>query len=352
MIAANQTHVFLGAPAIIASEPMQRMLALAERVARSDATVLITGESGSGKEMIARAVHYYSHRSHKPWVDLNCAALPENLLESELFGYEKGAFSGADTTKPGLFELAHQGTIFLDEIGELDPRVQVKLLRVLDGAPYYRLGGVKKVSADVRVVAATNVDLEQAVDQGRFRRDLFHRLCQFTLQVPPLRQRLDDVSALAVYFLGQSYPGMRFSMAALEALRNYSWPGNIRELRNAVMRAGIVTETGEIQPDDLPLKMVPAAASPVRAGVDTVWPREAGGQTERDGRSAPEPRAHNLESAERRLIFEALHATGGHHQRAADRLGISRRTLSRKLKVYGGWENADRDDANRAEAVL
>src|ERR1700719_4218424 len=170
--------------AVIASESIRALLATIERVARSHATVLITGESGSGKELIARAVHHYSLRSHRPWVDLSCAALPEHLLESELFGYDKGAFSGADSHKPGLFELAHQGTIFLDEIGELDHKMQVKLLRVLDGVPYYRLGGVKKVSADVRVVAATNQDLERGVAEGRFRNDLYHRLSQFILKVP------------------------------------------------------------------------------------------------------------------------------------------------------------------------
>jgi DNA-binding NtrC family response regulator len=343
---------------------MQRILALAARVARSEATVLITGESGSGKEMIARAVHYYSQRSQKPWVDLNCAALPENLLESELFGYEKGAFSGADATKPGLFELAHQGTIFLDEIGELDPRVQVKLLRVLDGAPYYRLGGVKKVTVDVRVVAATNADLETAVEQGRFRNDLYHRLSQFTLEVPPLRERGEDVAPLAEYFLAQSYPGMRFSTAAVAAMRSYAWPGNIRELRNAVMRAGIVTESDEIQPNDLPLKPVSLAASAVFADRESArlrdagapagdaWPAGNGAGPSGNGMSSS-GNGTSLESAERRLIFEALHATGGHHQRAADRLGISRRTLTRKLKVYGGWhENGGHDRANRAEAAV
>src|SRR5262249_13725876 len=160
-----------------------------ERVARSSVTVLITGESGSGKELAARAIHHYSPRAHKPWVDVSCAALPEHLLESELFGYERGAFSGADSAKPGLFELAHQGTIFLDEIGELDPKMQVKLLRVLDGVSYYRLGGVRKVSTDVRVVAATNQDLEASVSEGRFRSDLYHRLSQITLRIPPLRDR-------------------------------------------------------------------------------------------------------------------------------------------------------------------
>jgi transcriptional regulator with PAS, ATPase and Fis domain len=342
---STDTHVFLGIPAVVASEPMRRLVELAERVARTGASVLISGESGSGKEMIARAVHHYSPRSHRPWVDLNCAALPENLLESELFGYEKGAFSGADATKPGLFELAHQGTIFLDEIGEIDPRVQVKLLRVLDGAPYFRLGGVKKVSVDVRVVAATNTDLDQAVSHGRFRNDLYHRLSQFTIEVPPLRARVADVVPLAQHFLLLQYPGMRFSPAALDALCNYRWPGNIRELRNAVMRAGIVTQSGEIQPHDLPFK-------PYSVSVPPLWtPRP---DPLREGEAPPEiapsgedfsgsdPRFHetivhspNLESMERHMIFEALHATGGHHQKAAARLGISRRTLSRKLKVYG-----------------
>src|ERR1700693_84909 len=162
-------HVFLGMTAIIASEPMLRLMELVQRVARSTATTLITGESGVGKELVARAVHYHSARASKAWVDFNCAALPEQLLESELFGHERGAFSGADSTKPGLFELAHQGTIFLDEVGELDARLQVKLLRVLDGAPYYRLGGIRKVSVDVRVVAGTNRDLERGVAQRPLR---------------------------------------------------------------------------------------------------------------------------------------------------------------------------------------
>src|SRR5579862_7164316 len=191
------TCVFLGMTAVIASEPMRNLMAMVERVARSNATVLIAGESGSGKELVARAIHHHSLRSQKPWVDLSCAALPEHLLESELFGYDRGAFSGADSAKPGLFELAHQGTLFLDEIGELDPKMQVKLLRVLDGVPYYRLGGTKKVSVDVRVVAATNQELETAVEEGRFRSDLYHRLSQFTLRVPPLRSRVDDIAPLA-----------------------------------------------------------------------------------------------------------------------------------------------------------
>src|SRR5689334_22584366 len=175
MSPAPQPASFLGMSAVIASEPMQQLMVKIQRIGMSSASVLIEGESGVGKELVARAIHHHSLRSSKPWVDVSCAALPEHLIESELFGYEKGAFSGADSSKPGLFELAHGGTIFLDEIGELEPRMQVKLLRVLDGSTYYRLGGVRKVSVDVRVIAATNQDLTQAVGQGRFRGDLYHR---------------------------------------------------------------------------------------------------------------------------------------------------------------------------------
>jgi len=287
-------------------------MSMVERVARSSATVLIIGESGSGKEVIARAVHHFSMRSHRPWVDLSCAALPEHLLESELFGYDKGAFSGAESAKPGLFELAQQGTLFLDEIGELDPKMQVKLLRVLDGVPYYRLGGVKKVSVDVRVVAATNQDLEEAVAQGRFRSDLYHRISQITLRVPPLRKRIDDIAPLALHFLAQHAPKLSFSQAALDALAVHSWPGNIRELRNVVINAAVLAQGDAIQPFELLISN--------RAPESNGNAQEAG--------------SNSIEGMERRLILEALAATGGHQQKAAARLGISRRTLSRKLKLY------------------
>jgi transcriptional regulator with PAS, ATPase and Fis domain len=297
--------------AVIASEIMRHLMSLAEKVARSHATVLILGESGSGKEVLARAIHHFSNRSQKPWVDLNCGALPEHLIESELFGYDRGAFSGATNNKPGLFELAHQGTIFLDEIAELEMKMQVKLLRVLDGVPYYRLGGIKKVSVDVRIVAATNQELEKAVAEGRFRSDLYHRLTQITLRVPPLRERVEDIEPLAMHFLAQHDPMLRFSPAAIDVLLGHSWPGNIRELRNVVMRAAVLSADDEIGPAELPLQQT-AYFEP---------------------RPIPQG-STSLEGMERKMIFDALHSTNGHQQKAAAKLGISRRTLSRKLKVY------------------
>lgn len=308
------THSFLGMPAVVCSKKMQDLLALVERVARTNAAVLITGETGSGKEVIARAVHHYSMRNSKPWVDVNCAALPEHLVESELFGYEKGAFSGANSMKQGLFELANTGTLFLDEIGELDHKMQVKLLRILDRTPYYRLGGVRKITVDVRVVSATNVNLEEAVRAGRFRSDLFHRLSQIQLKVPPLRERPDDVVALAELFLLQQDANFYFSSDALEVLRRYAWPGNVRELRNLVSKALVFAEGNCICASDLAL-----AVQGSSAGSDYVP-------------------VFSLERIEREMIFKALVETRGHHQKAAELLGISRRTLTRKLKVYGEVE--------------
>ena len=244
----------LGLPAVIHSAAMRRVMDMVKRVAQTDASVLITGESGVGKELVARALHEQSLRCNSPWVDLNCGALPEHLVESELFGYERGAFSGATQTKQGLLELADPGTLFLDEIGDLDARLQVKLLRVLDGAPYYRLGGLKKISPDVRIVAATNRDLEKDIEAGKFRSDLFHRLTQVHIHVPPLRERPEDIPVLAEFFLReQNHNNVRIAPAALDELRSFPWPGNVRELRNAVIRAAIMRSGNEIQPEDLPL---------------------------------------------------------------------------------------------------
>src|ERR1700729_4078043 len=248
-----QIKTYLGMPAVVSSAAIQQLIDLVQRISQTNAAVLITGESGSGKELIARAVHHYSLRCSKPWVDVSCAALPEHLVESELFGYEKGAFSGADSPKPGLFELANHGTLFLDEIGELEPRMQVKLLRVLDGVAYYRLGGVRKVTVDVRVVAATNQNLEQMVRTGDFRGDLYHRLGQICLYVPPLRERPEDIMPLAEHFLKQSNARSYFSGSAQSELQRYQWPGNIRELRNAVTKAAVLTREAEIRGEDLML---------------------------------------------------------------------------------------------------
>ena len=306
---ASRYHI-QGFEAVVCSEAMHKLMQMVERVARSNAAVLIIGETGSGKEFIARAIHHHSLRCAKPWVDLNCAALPENLVESELFGYEKGAFSGADTPKPGLFELADHGTLFLDEIGELEPKVQVKLLRVLDGVPYYRLGGSKKISVDVRIVAATNRDLEEQVRAGRFRSDLYHRLGQFQLKVPPLRNRPEDIVGLAEHLLKQHKPDMHFSDDALRALLAYSWPGNVRELKNVVLQAATLAEDAEVRAADLP--------------------PEIGGAP----RIEDEVPTADLAEIERQTIVKVLAGTGGHQGQAAEQLGISRRTLSRKLKQY------------------
>ena len=245
----ENVRLFLGMPAVIASEVMKRLMAGVERVARSSATVLVTGESGSGKELIARAVHQFSLRCHRPWVDLSCAALPEHLLESELFGYDKGAFSGADSHKPGLFELAHQGTIFLDEIGEVPLDTQVALLRVLQEREFERVGGTQAVKIDVRIIAATNRDLEAAVANGTFRPDLYYRLNVFPIQVPPLRERQDDLLILLEYFVLRFAQKMgkhfkKIDKRTVELFRSYPWPGNIRELQNVVERSVIVSSDG------------------------------------------------------------------------------------------------------------
>ncbi|HWF07331.1 MAG TPA: sigma-54 dependent transcriptional regulator [Bryobacteraceae bacterium] len=303
---------FLGMTTVIASPAMRRLIAITSRIGRTSSPVLITGESGTGKELIARAVHHYSARAGKPFIDVNCAALPEHLMESELFGYEKGAFSGAETMKPGLFEAAHAGTLFLDEIGELDSRMQAKLLRVLDGQAYFRLGGSRKVMVDVRIVAATNLSLDEAVATGKFRRDLFHRLDSFHLHLPPLRERVEDIAPLAKWFLRES--PLTLSDDALRMLEEYSWPGNIRELRNSLNKAIMFASGSQLEPGDLPL--------PVILGV----------------RESPEDE-YSLDGLEEQTIRKVLAQTGGHQQKAADLLGISRRTLIRKLKMYRSPEH-------------
>ena len=307
------TREIEGSAFILASPLMHRFIRMVDRVAGHTETVLITGETGTGKELIARTIHQSSHRRGRPWVDINCSALPENLVESELFGYEKGAFTGAEVSKPGLFEMADKGTLFLDEIGELQLHTQVKLLRVLDGYPFYRLGGHRKIKVDVRIVAATNQDLEAAVTAGRFRQDLFHRLGQFQLRVPPLRERPEDIVALAEHFLVLKNSRSSFVPDAVSALLSYSWPGNVRELRNLVARVAVQATQPEIQASQIADAM---SGSPVAL---------------RQSASMP---VGNLDSMEEQMIIRALEKSGGHRGQAADQLGISRRTLSRKLKEY------------------
>jgi transcriptional regulator with PAS, ATPase and Fis domain len=302
-----------GVQFILASPIMHKFMGMVDRVAGHTETVLVTGETGTGKELIARSVHESSPRRSRPWIDINCAALPENLVESELFGYEKGAFSGADASKPGLFELADRGTLFLDEIGELQLQTQVKLLRVLDGQPFYRLGGHRKIKVEVRIVAATNQNLESAVQEGRFRKDLFHRLGQFQLRVPPLRERPEDIVALAEHFLRLKAPAKSFSNEAISALLSHPWPGNIRELRNLVAKIAMESPGPEVD-----FAKVTAAISGEPAAL-------------RQTASMP---VGNLDSMEEQMIIKALERTGGQRALAAEQLGISRRTLSRKLKEY------------------
>jgi PAS domain S-box-containing protein len=302
-----------GVNLILASPLMHRFMRMVDRVAGHTESVLVTGETGTGKELIARTIHQSSHRRNRPWVDINCAALPENLVESELFGYEKGAFTGADSSKAGLFELADKGTLFLDEIGELQLQTQVKLLRVLDGYPFYRLGGHRKITVDVRIVAATNQDLDAAVSAGRFRQDLFHRLGQFQLRVPPLRERPEDIVALAEHFLKLKTPGSSFSPEAISALLSHAWPGNVRELRNLIARVAVESKNPEILKSQITGAM---SGNPV---------------AQRQSASMP---VGNLDSMEEQMIIRALERSGGHRSHAAEQLGISRRTLSRKLKEY------------------
>jgi PAS domain S-box-containing protein len=308
-----------GTQFLIASPMMHKFIGMVDRVAGHTETVLVTGETGTGKELVARTIHGSSYRHKSALVDINCAALPEHLVESELFGYEKGAFSGADSSKPGLFELADKSTIFLDEIGELQPQIQVKLLRVLDGAPYFRLGGHRKITVDVRVVAATNQDLELAVKEGRFRKDLFHRLSQFQLRVPPLRERPEDIAALARHFLSLKAADKVFTGDALLALQAHPWPGNIRELRNLVAKLAMATEDRQITGAEV----VAELCGQLTSGESVAATHGSG--------AVP---LGNLENMEEQMIIRALEQTGGHRAHAAEQLGISRRTLSRKLREY------------------
>ncbi len=302
---------------------MRAVFAVVAKVAATKATVLITGESGTGKELIARAIHEQSPRADEPFVAVNCMALTETLLESELFGHEKGSFTGASARRKGRFELADKGTLFLDEVGEIAPSLQVKLLRVLQERTFERVGGNQPISVDVRIVAATNRDLAAAVAQGRFREDLFYRLNVVRVELPPLRERREDLPALVAHFvrryaaeMGRAAPAV--SPEAMALIYDYAWPGNVRELENALERA-VIMAGGEIRPQDLPLEVGPGAAEPCSA---PELPSDMGIN-------------QAVEDLERRMILRALQEANGVAAHAAEALGVTKSNLAYKMKKYG-----------------
>jgi two-component system, NtrC family, response regulator HydG len=305
------------------SEPMRRVLDQVRKVAPTDATVLVLGESGTGKELVARAVHAASGRGEKPFVSVSCAAIPEGLLESELFGHEKGAFTGAVRRKLGRFELAHEGTLFLDEVGEIPPAIQVKLLRVLQERSFERVGGEETVSADVRLVSATNRDLARMVAEGRFREDLYYRLNVVPVRLPPLRERPGDVEELASHFLARVAPRIGrkvtgFAPEAIALLRRHAWPGNVRELENVVEQALVFAEGDLVRPEDLPEGIRRAAPSPA-------LPVPSGDRSLTD----------ILEDLEEQLILAAYERAKGVKAETARLLGIKPSALYYKLEKYG-----------------
>jgi two-component system response regulator AtoC len=331
------------------SRPMREVYAMVDRVAPSPTTVLITGESGTGKELVARALHERSSRARGPFIRINCGAIPENLFEAELFGFEKGAFTGAAAAKPGRFELAHGGTLFLDEIGELPLEMQVKLLRALQEGTIDRVGGIRTIEVDVRVVAATNVDLADAVERGVFRKDLFWRLNVIPLRLPPLRARPEDIPLLAEHFLkrfnerlGRKLLGI--SDEAMDALLRHPWPGNIRELENLMERVVLLCDGDRIEPADLPeLAPHPADGTQEDVALDPDPDDDALDDPSTEPESTEEldrlglkeyVRVHTMK-LERARIQRVLASVNGNVTRAAQRLGISRKSLQTKMKDYG-----------------
>lgn len=322
-----------GMPEIVSvSDAMSEALRLVERVAPSDASVLITGESGTGKELIAHAIHRLSHRADSSFIDLNCAAFQESLLESELFGYEAGAFSGAKGRKLGLIELADGGTLFLDEVTELPAQLQAKLLRAIETRTFFRVGGVRKVEVNVRIVAATNRNLDSVIDDGVFRSDLLYRINGFQISLAPLRERPEDIEPLARHLL-QKIGGAavaELDEGALAALRSYQWPGNVRQLKNCLERAVLLSNNGRITVSDLPPEVsrsstpVPLVLNPLQAGL-------AADSAASASSSAP---TGSLRELERQQILAALEQTGWHRGKTAEILGISPSTLYRRLRDY------------------
>ena len=327
MLLREEWSLRYGFPRIIGeSEAIKRAVSETQRVATTEATVLLLGESGTGKELFARAVHHLSERRDKPFVAVNCAAIPETLIENELFGHERGAFTGAAARHLGKFELASGGTVFLDEIGELPLGVQGKLLRAIEEKAVDRIGGRAPIPVDVRIVAATNKDLRKASERGEFRRDLFFRLAVFPIEIPPLRERGQDVVLLAHHFAAQLGKELRrreavLSEASIAALRRHKWPGNVRELENAIERACILADASSLEPRDLGL--VAETLNEPETLVDLDTSGTLGQVADRA-----------LRFVERRKILDALNANEGNKTRTADVLGVSYKTLLTKIKDY------------------
>ena len=301
------------------STTMRGMLSLIKKVAPTDSTVLILGESGTGKELVATSIHDNSERKDQPFIKLNCAAIPEELLESELFGHEKGAFTGATKFKPGKFDMANRGTLFLDEIGDMPFNLQAKILRVLQEQEFYRVGGSRTIKVDVRIIASTNKNLEKMVQEGTFREDLFYRLNVFTLHLPPLRERKEDIPLLVDYFLQNAPKKVDISSVALQMLLAYAWPGNIRELQNTIESASVIAENGYIEPPQLPGKITGAFNNPNNN--DFKMPANI-------------PLDERLREIEKSMIIEALRRTGGVQIRATELLGINQRSLWHRIKKH------------------
>jgi len=300
------------------SRAMRGLLSLIRKVSPTDSTVLILGESGTGKELVAVSIYENSERSNKPFIKLNCAAIPEELLESELFGHEKGAFTGATKFKPGKFDMADRGTIFLDEIGDMPLNLQAKILRVLQEQEFYRVGGSHTIKVDVRIIASTNKNLEKMVQDGTFREDLYYRLNVFTLHLPPLRERKEDIPLLVDYFLQNAPKKVDISSLALQMLMSFSWPGNIRELQNTIQSAAVIAENGYIEPAQLPGKITGNFNGDSR---DFKLPSNI-------------PLDERLAEIEKSLIIEALRKTGGIQVRATELLGINQRSLWHRIKKH------------------
>jgi transcriptional regulator with GAF, ATPase, and Fis domain len=290
------------------------------KVARTDSTVLISGESGTGKELVAAGLFEHSFRRDKPFIKLNCVAIPEGLLESELFGHEKGAFTGATAQKIGKFELAHEGTIFLDEIGDMPLPTQAKLLRVLQEKEFERVGGNQTIRVDVRFIAATNKNLLEMVKQGTFREDLYYRLNVFSIHLPSLRERKEDIPVLVQHFLEQMANPVTLSPQSLQLLMAYSWPGNVRELQNTLERAAVLTDTGSIEPPQLPDQVTGVIPNHVLQNPESLLSR---------------PIDDRLDDVEKGLIIEALSRSGGVQVKAAELLGINQRSLWHRIKKLG-----------------